>query len=113
MDRQQSDFKYPIKSPHPRGCFRVVKNGKVRIRHRDFAPNHGNEKEYDGRLEGMELFFMPYWRQNEAGLWDILSFIAFWGTAERARDLENIDDYEEPHIIDGIVHWYFWDQIES
>lgn len=94
---------------------RTVKNGRVKIGGKYFAPRT-NHLPYDGRLDGMRLIFVLYRYPGQTGF----SYrrkhcqrqVWLWGTEEMAkashqRYLELWD--ENPCIVSGHFPWDFWD----
>lgn len=71
---------------------RKVKNGKVKINGRYFAPEEKYQP-YDGRFEGMRLVFGLYW--NPYG--NMMDYVYLWGTEELSNCIKdnpdgNLDD---------------------
>ena len=99
--------------PYPRFAIRKVRDGKVRIRHRDYVPDD-RWFEYDGRLEGMELAFGLYWYPLPDGRWQSKNFVFLWGTKEEYDSPTILRNSQAPYMVevDGerILPWPFWDE---
>ena len=83
---------------------RTVKNGKIKIKHKYYAPI----APYDGRFEGKRLGF---------GVYDNLppgrDFVCLWGTKEmfEAKNKEEYDKAWDNNYTceNGIFKWVWWD----
>ena len=86
-----------------RSAVRTVKNGRVKIGGKYFAP-HDYHLAYDDRLEGMRLLFGRYVRGYTIGegyLFDN-KVCLIWSSHE----------YPAPSVvIDGKIHWQSWREV--
>ena len=74
-------------------AYRTVKNGRVKINGRYFAPSEKRDK-YDGRFEGKRFLFGLYWSVSDLLGWYMLDRVYLWGTEECGKSI-NTDLYEE------------------
>ena len=96
----------------PNWATRTIRDGKVRIEGRSYAPD-GRYKEYDGRLDGLRYLFGIY-RNDTRGA--ALDFVHLWGPAEYAKldpDSLEAEEYPRPEIVDGHFPWDFWHVVEA
>lgn len=96
-----------------RFVIRTIRNGRVRIAGREYAPS--GKHEYDGRLDGMRYAFGVYP--------DDVPLIGLWGTeaaylaTRRNAPREAQERYERgeldgPEVADdGSLPWYFWQEV--
>lgn len=90
----------------PRFALRTIRNGRVRIYGKDWAPAREPCPE---RFEGMRAAFGLYWgepgwhRYDERGLMDGISL---WGSEKAYRDPEA--DWPGPFCEDGVFKWEWW-----
>jgi hypothetical protein len=103
---------------------RKIRNGRVKVDGKWFAPDpeYGSlDKEnkvipYDGRLDGQVWLFGTYPNTEPA-------LLALWGTKEVYEASKDYDENDpnnsyyrladkEPNIINGVVQWYFWKEVD-
>lgn len=84
---------------------RTVRKGSVRIYGKDFCPDDSTFP-YDGRLDGMRMAFGLYYVGSE-----MESFVSLWGTAEQYQSHDPEWEGDEPHLIDGTLHWMSWNAV--
>lgn len=95
-------------SRRPRFALRKVRDGRVRISGRDFAPSD-QWKPYDGRLDGQVMAFGLYY--TDAGF-DVKG-VCLWGTEAMYRCGPDADEFHRlyeanPSFVDGGYPWMFW-----
>ncbi len=94
---------------------RTVKDGKVKINGRYYAPKEGSPD--PAPLEGHRFAFGRYFTGNEPSRGrDGKTFVCLWGSEAYYR-LTDPEDYEKgdfgPHIVNGYYLYEWWDEIDS
>lgn len=94
----------------PNFAVRTIRDGKVRIFGRDFAPEQ-RHRPYDGRLDGMRYAFGLYYGPGD----ERLPHVALWGSEEAYKLAPHATEEEfaavwnaDPQIVDGFYPWHFW-----
>jgi hypothetical protein len=93
---------------------RKIKNGKVKINGKIYAPveHHWQYKgELDGHWYAFGLYDFPACNVEEK------RFVSIWGTKESLDNLNAGGDPDkpinEPHCINGELHWLWWDEVTA
>ena len=87
-----------------RWVVRTIKDGRVRIDGKIYAPSERHKK-YDGRLDGMRYVFARYMTNYGEGP-EYEPFVYMWGTEESYRDPSCP---RGPEVMeDGSMPWAWW-----
>ena len=91
-----------VKSHRPRFALRTIRNGRVKLFGREYAPSERHMK-YDGRLDGLRFAFGLYYVGMEREL-----HASLWGTERAFKAADEDTDWPGPHCVDGSFPWDWW-----